>query len=40
MFGWVDEKEEKVIGPKLPGMLSYLAHDDPATPVTGLREAA
>jgi cytochrome d ubiquinol oxidase subunit I len=40
LFGWVDEKNEKVIGPKIPGMLSFLAHTDMAKPVTGLREAA
>ena len=40
MFGWVDEKNEKVIGPKIPGMLSFLAHSDTAMPVTGLHEAA
>ena len=40
MFGWVDEKEERVIGPKIPGMLSFLAYNDSAKPVTGLREAA
>jgi cytochrome d ubiquinol oxidase subunit I len=40
LFGWVDEKNEKVIGPKIPGMLSFLAHNDFAKPVAGLREAA
>jgi cytochrome d ubiquinol oxidase subunit I len=40
MLGWVDEREEKVIGPKMPGMLSYLAHGDSKLGVTGLREAA
>jgi cytochrome d ubiquinol oxidase subunit I len=40
MFGWVDEKKEKVIGPKIPGMLSFLAHNNTAEPVTGLRAAA
>jgi cytochrome d ubiquinol oxidase subunit I len=40
MFGWVDEKNEKVIGPKIPGMLSFLAHHNTDEPVTGLREAA
>src|SRR5262249_2303225 len=38
LFGWVDEKNEKVIGPAVPGLLSFLAHGDTATPVTGLRE--
>jgi cytochrome d ubiquinol oxidase subunit I len=40
MFGWVDEKKEKVIGPKMPGLLSFLAHGNTGEPVTGLREAA
>lgn len=40
LFGWVDEKNEKVIGPAIPGMLSFLAHNNTAKPVTGLREAA
>jgi cytochrome d ubiquinol oxidase subunit I len=40
MFGWVDEKNEKVIGPKIPGMLSFLAHHNTGEPVIGLREAA
>ncbi|MFO1475657.1 MAG: cytochrome ubiquinol oxidase subunit I [Verrucomicrobiota bacterium] len=40
MFGWVDEQNEKVIGPKIPGMLSFLAYGTPDAPVTGLREAA
>ena len=40
MLGWVDEENEKVIGPKIPGMLSFLAHNDTAKPVTGLRQAA
>jgi cytochrome d ubiquinol oxidase subunit I len=36
----VDEKEGKVAGPKIPGLLSYLAYPDTARAVTGLREAA
>jgi cytochrome d ubiquinol oxidase subunit I len=40
MFGWVDEKNEKVIGPAIPGMLSFLAHNDASKTVTGLRESA
>jgi cytochrome d ubiquinol oxidase subunit I len=36
----VDEKNEQVIGPKIPGLLSFLAHSDPATPVAGLNEAS
>jgi len=38
LFGWVDEEAETVrLGVKLPGMLSWLVHGDPATPVAGLR---
>ena len=40
LFGWVDEKNEKVVGPKVPGLLSYLAWDSTGAPVTGLRQAA
>ncbi len=40
LFGWVDEKNEQVIGPAIPGMLSFLAHNDRAKAVTGLREGA
>lgn len=40
LFGWVDEKNAKVIGPKIPGMLSFLAYGDTRNPVAGLREAA
>lgn len=40
LMGWVDEKSERVRGPKVPGMLSFLAHNDASKPVTGLREAA
>ncbi len=37
LFGWVNEKEEKVnLGVKIPGMLSYLIYGDTRTPVTGL----
>ena len=36
LFGWVDEKKETVVGPALPGMLSWLVHGDTAQPVTGL----
>jgi cytochrome d ubiquinol oxidase subunit I len=38
LFGWVDEKNERVIGPAIPGLLSYLAHGDTREPVTGLRD--
>jgi len=37
LFGWVDEKSERVTGLKVPGMLSWLVHFDPAKPVTGLQ---
>ncbi len=37
-FGWVDEKNERVVGPEIPGMLSYLVHGDSSKPVIGLRE--
>jgi len=38
LFGWVDEKKERVIGPAIPGLLSFLAFSDTSKPVTGLRE--
>ncbi len=37
LFGWVDEREERVIGVALPGMLSWLLHHDREVPVTGLQ---
>ena len=40
MFGWVDERGEKVVGPAIPGLLSLLAYNSMQKPVTGLREAA
>lgn len=36
LFGWVDEEDGRVIGPRIPGMLSYLVHGDAEKPVTGL----
>jgi cytochrome bd ubiquinol oxidase subunit I len=36
--GIVDEKNERVLGLAMPGMLSFLAHNDFHTPVTGLNE--
>lgn len=37
LFGWVDEKNEKVrLGIALPKLLSFLVHFDPDKPVTGL----
>ncbi len=38
LFGWVDEKNERVIGPAIPGLLSYLATGDASKPVAGLHE--
>jgi cytochrome d ubiquinol oxidase subunit I len=39
LFGWVDEKGEKVrFGLGIPRMLTFLVHGDFSTPVTGLRE--
>lgn len=39
-FGWVDEQHESVFGPKIPGMLSFLAHNDFGETVAGLNQAA
>lgn len=36
IIGFVDEKNEKTVGLAVPGLLSFLAHDDFHTPVTGL----
>jgi len=38
LFGWVDEKGERVVGPEIPGLLSYLVHGDAGKPVTGLND--
>jgi cytochrome d ubiquinol oxidase subunit I len=38
LFGWVDEKSERAVGPALPGILSVLVHGEASAPVTGLRE--
>lgn len=36
LFGWVDEKEQKVkYGVSIPGLLSFLVHFDASKPVTG-----
>lgn len=41
LWGWVDEAAQSVRGGvQVPGLLSLLAHNDPAAPVTGLREFA
>jgi cytochrome d ubiquinol oxidase subunit I len=37
LFGWVNEKEEKVFGIAIPGMLSFLVHGDFSKPVRGLK---
>jgi cytochrome d ubiquinol oxidase subunit I len=36
IVGWVDEKNEKVDGIQMRGLLSFLDHNDFHTPVTGL----
>ncbi len=36
MLGWVDNKNQKVTGLKIPGGLSFLLHQDFKKPVTGL----
>lgn len=38
LFGWVDEKNERAVGPAIPGLLSFLVHGDASKPVTGLNE--
>jgi cytochrome d ubiquinol oxidase subunit I len=38
IVGWVDEKNEKTSGIRVPGMLSFLARGDFHAPVTGLKE--
>jgi cytochrome bd ubiquinol oxidase subunit I len=35
-IGYVDEKNERVVGIQIPGMLSFLDHNNFHTPVTGL----
>ncbi|MEO5893338.1 MAG: cytochrome ubiquinol oxidase subunit I [Ferruginibacter sp.] len=36
LFGWVNQKEQKVSGVKIPGGLSFLLHNDFKTAVVGL----
>lgn len=36
LLGWVDKKEQKTTGIKIPGGLSFLTHGDFNAPVTGL----
>jgi cytochrome d ubiquinol oxidase subunit I len=38
LAGYVDERDEKVVGLAMPGLLSFLAHNDFHSPVTGLNE--
>ncbi|MCF8368638.1 MAG: cytochrome ubiquinol oxidase subunit I [Bacteroidales bacterium] len=38
LFGWVDEQNQKVYGPKIPGGLSYLVHFDFKEPIRGLND--
>lgn len=38
LLGWVDEKNERVIGPTVPGLLSFLARGSTKLSVTGLRD--
>lgn len=37
LIGWVDEKNEKVYGISIPGLLSFLLSGDPEKPIVGLR---
>lgn len=36
LFGWVDVKHDRVIGPEIPGLLSWLTHRSTKAPVQGL----
>ena len=36
LFGWVDKESQEVVGPKIPGFLSFLVHWDFDEPVKGL----
>lgn len=38
MFGWVDEQNERVVGPGLPGLLSFLAKKDINAEIVGLEQ--
>ncbi|MCB2221639.1 MAG: cytochrome ubiquinol oxidase subunit I [Bacteroidetes bacterium] len=38
LFGWVDEENQKVYGPKIPGGLSYLVHWNFEDPIPGLND--
>lgn len=37
LFGYVDEEAERTVGPRIPGLLSFLVHGDRAKPVQGLK---
>lgn len=37
LVGTVDAKNQKVDGVKIPGLLSYLVHDDANTPINGIK---
>lgn len=38
LIGWVDEKNQKTVGIKIPGLLSFLLFNDFEKPVIGLKE--
>ena len=38
LFGYVDQKNQRVVGPKIPGLLSFLCFHNFTTPVIGLNE--
>jgi cytochrome d ubiquinol oxidase subunit I len=40
LAGWVDENNEKVVGIQMPGMLSFLAHNNTHSMVIGLKDYA
>jgi cytochrome d ubiquinol oxidase subunit I len=40
LIGWVDEKNEKVYGISIPGLLSFLLSGDPKKPLVGLKAFA
>ncbi len=37
LFGWVNDDAEKTYGLQIPGMLSFIVHNDTQEPITGLR---
>jgi cytochrome d ubiquinol oxidase subunit I len=38
LLGWVDQQNQKVYGPKIPGGLSYMVHFDFNEPIKGLND--